>query len=152
MLFRSSHDRRFLDNVVTSTIAFEGDGQVVEYVGGYEDWLRQRPAPGTSTRPAPATSTAPAPVSAPPASPVAAAAPAAPQRKATNKEKREREELTKRIEALETEQRTLTATVGAPDFYKRPAAEISATMARLDAVPAELLTAYARWDVLDGLR
>ena len=147
-----SHDRRFLDHVVTSTIAFEGDGQVVEYVGGYEDWLRQRPAPGTSTRPAPATSTAPAPVSAPPASPVAAAAPAAPQRKATNKEKREREELTKRIEALETEQRTLTAAVGAPDFYKRPAAEISATMARLDAIPAELLTAYARWDVLDGLR
>jgi len=142
-----SHDRRFLDNVVTSTIAFEGDGQVVEYVGGYEDWLRQRPAPGTST--ALAFTTTMAPVA---ASPVAAAAPAAPQRKATNKEMKEREGLTKRIETLEAEQQALTAAVAAPDFYKRPAGEITATMARLEAIPAELLTAYARWDELDALK
>ncbi len=147
-----SHDRRFLDNVVTSTLAFEGDGQVAEYVGGYEDWLRQRPAPGPARRPRSGRR-----ASAPPRAPIAApAAPAAPPaaapRKATNKEKKEREELTKRIEALETEQRTLTAAVAAPDFYKRPAAEITATMARLEAIPAELLTAYARWDELDGLK
>ena len=142
-----SHDRRFLDNVVTSTIAFEGNGQVAEYVGGYEDWLRQRPVPGGSARPAPAT--APVPVSPPPAPP---AAPAAAPRKATNKEKKERVELPKRIEALETEQRTLAAAVAGPDFYKRPAAEITATMVRLEAIPAELLSVYARWDELEALK
>ena len=148
-----SHDRRFLDNVVTSTIAFEGDGQVVEYVGGYEDWLRQRPAPGTSTASAPAATTTPAPVSAPPvAAATPAATPPAALRKATNKEKKEREGLTKRIEALEAEQQTLTAAVAGVDFYKRPAAEITASMTRLEAIPAELLTAYARWDELDGLK
>ena len=144
-----SHDRRFLDNVVTSTIAFEGDGRAVEYVGGYEDWLRQRPAPGASARSAPASTPAPAPASAPA---VAPAAVAAPQRKATNKEKKEREGLTKRIGALEAEHRTLEAAVAAADFYKKPAADIAAAMARLEAVPAELLAAYARWDELEGLR
>ena len=73
-------------------------------------------------------------------------------RKATNKEKRERDELPGRIEALEAEQRRLSAEVSGPDFYKQPAAEIIAAMARLDAIPAELLAAYARWDELDGLR
>jgi ATP-binding cassette subfamily F protein uup len=135
-----SHDRRFLDNVVTSTIAFEGDGRVVEYVGGYEDWLRQRPAPGPDPPAAPARAAA------------ATAPPAATPRKATNKEKRERDELPRRIETLEAEQRQLSAAVAAPDFYKLPAAEITAMMARLDAIPAELLAAYARWDELEGLR
>jgi ATP-binding cassette subfamily F protein uup len=73
-------------------------------------------------------------------------------RKATNKERSEFEALPARIEALEREQERLTAAVAATDFYKRPAAEITATMARLDALPAELLAAYARWDELDGLR
>ncbi len=167
-----SHDRRFLDHVVTSTIAFEGHGRAVEYVGGYEDWLRQRPAPGGVSAgvqagarlSAPAPAAAPTPVApagagtrapSPSAAPAAATAPvvaAPPVRKATNKEKKERDELPKRIEALEREQRELSATVAAPDFYKKPAAEITALMARLDAIPAELLTAYARWDELEGLR
>jgi ATP-binding cassette subfamily F protein uup len=140
-----SHDRRFLDHVVTSTIAFEGDGRVVEYVGGYEDWLRQRPSAPVSF---PRAADAPPPA----AAPVVVAPPAPPRRKATNKEQREREALPARIDALETEQRRLTAETSAPDFYKRPAAEIGAAMARLDALPEELLAAYARWDELDGLR
>jgi ATP-binding cassette subfamily F protein uup len=139
-----SHDRRFLDHVVTSTIAFEGNGRLVEYVGGYEDWLRQRPVAGT---PGVAPGGTPRATAAPGA---VAAAPAV--RKATNKERREFEALPARIDALEREQERLTAAVAAPDFYKKPATEITATMARLDALPAELLAAYARWDELDGLR
>jgi ATP-binding cassette subfamily F protein uup len=144
-----SHDRRFLDHVVTSTIAFEGDGRLVEYVGGYEDWLRQRPAadPGSAGRVAAAPAAEPARAPATPAAALAATA-----RKATNKERGEFAALPARIEALEREQERLTAAVAAADFYKKPAAEITATMARLDALPGELLAAYARWDELDGLR
>jgi ABC transport system ATP-binding/permease protein len=142
-----SHDRRFLDHVVTSTIAFEGDGRLVEYVGGYDDWLRQRPVAGAD--PVVTAAAAPRPGVAPVAT---AAAVVASARKATNKERREFEALPARIDALEREQERLTAAVAAPDFYKKPAAEITATMARLDALPAELLAAYARWDELDGLR
>ncbi|MBP7777663.1 MAG: ATP-binding cassette domain-containing protein [Acidobacteria bacterium] len=151
-----SHDRRFLDHVVTSTLAFEGNGQVSEYVGGYDDWLRQRPAPGQgSTRPvATATAAAPAaasmPASATATAPTAGDGPA--QRKATNKERMEKAALPRRIESLEEEQRRLSAEVAAPNFYKRPAADIAVTMVRLEAIPGELLTAYARWDELDGLR
>ncbi len=99
-----------------------------------------------------------APVAAPAATPTPGRVPtppvktATPARKATNKEKKERDELPKRIEALETEQKQLAAAVAAPDFYKQPAAEITATMARLEAVPGELLAAYARWDELEGLK
>ncbi len=151
-----SHDRRFLDHVVTSTLAFEGDGHVGEYVGGYDDWLRQRPAAGgAATRSATGDGNgngASAPAAAAVAGPSAASEPVPLARKATNKERMEREKLPSRIEQLETEQRRLSAEVAAADFYKRPAAEITATMARLEAIPAELLTAYARWAELDGLR
>ncbi len=151
-----SHDRRFLDNVVTSTLAFEGDGRVSEYVGGYDDWLRQRPAPGgTAAGPGATavTTRTPGPAAAaPPASSSPAADAGPPARKATNKERMERAALPGRIEKLEEEQRRLSAKVAAPDFYKLPAAEITATMARLDGIPPELLTAYARWDELEGLK
>ncbi|MGD9903002.1 MAG: ATP-binding cassette domain-containing protein [Vicinamibacterales bacterium] len=142
-----SHDRRFLDHVVTSTIAFEGDGRLAEYVGGYDDWLRQRPAPAptAAAEPARPATLAAAPSAAPPAT-------SRQPRKASNKERQEYDALPGRIDALEREQQRLTADVHGPDFYKRPAAEIAATMARLDAIPGELLAAYARWDELDGLR
>ncbi|HEY6508791.1 MAG TPA: ATP-binding cassette domain-containing protein, partial [Vicinamibacterales bacterium] len=143
-----SHDRRFLDHVVTSTMAFEGDGRVVEYVGGYEDWVRQRLA----------ASGLQSPVSGPRSErPVAASVPSTPggtpqPRKATNKEQRERRELPARIEALEAEEQRLQALVVSPEFYRKPAQEITDTMARLQALPSELLAAYARWNELDGLR
>ncbi len=141
-----SHDRRFLDHVVTSTIAFEGDGRLVEYVGGYDDWLRQRPQPAAIDRAATVAASTRGPGSTAPA-------PAGGQlRKATNKERREFDALPARIEALEVEQQRLAAEVAAPEFYKKPAAEITAVMARLEAIPGELLAAYARWDALDGLR
>jgi len=142
-----SHDRRFLDHVVTSTIAFEGDGRVVEYVGGYDDWLRQRPQPApTEVAPRAEPSATPAPAGA------ATTSATQTRRKATNREQREREELPVRIEALEAEQQRLEAAVAAPDFYLKPAADIESTMTRLAAIPDELLTAYARWNELDELR
>jgi ATP-binding cassette subfamily F protein uup len=138
-----SHDRRFLDNVVTSTIAFEGKGRVVEYVGGYEDWRRQKAA---------ATPTPPALARGGPRS-VSARAERSPagRRKPSFKEQRELDSLPARIDALEAEQRELTAEVSSADFYRRPAPDIAASLARLAAVGAELAQAYARWDELDSL-
>ena len=147
-----SHDRRFLDHVVTSTMAFEGDGRIVEYVGGYDDWLRQRPQPVVEAPAAKPTAVATPATPAAPSAATTAAAPAAPARKATNKERLEREALPARIEALEAELKRLEAETGAPDFYKRPSAEITTTMARIAALPNEILGCYARWDELEPLR
>ncbi len=139
-----SHDRRFLDNVVTSTIAFEGNGRVVEYVGGYDDWLRQRP-PLAAVRSAPAGG----PIERasdmePPASPK--------KRKLTFNEQRELERLPDRIAALEEEQRELEGRAAAPDFYKEGGEVIRGVLARIDEVGKTLLTAYARWDELDSVQ
>jgi ATP-binding cassette subfamily F protein uup len=139
-----SHDRAFLDNVVTSTIVFESDGEVREYVGGYEDWLRQRPtalAAGEKQGAAPA------------AKPEPAGQPRREQtapKKLSYREQREFEKLPARIEALEGEQRELNAAVQDARFYTRPADEIRASLARLEAIASELTAAYARWDELDA--
>jgi len=131
-----SHDRRFIDNVVTSTIAFEGDGRVAEYVGGYEDWLRQRPAavpPATAPRRA---------VSRPRAEP--------PRTKLSYREQQELAQLPGRIEQLEQEQAQLNAVIAGPDFYKEGADVIARALARADEVHELLLAAIARWDELDS--
>jgi ATP-binding cassette subfamily F protein uup len=138
-----SHDRAFLDNVVTSTFVFEGDGQVREYVGGYEDWLRQRSTPSESTPPP--TRKAP---TATPAAGEPAQAPSA--RKLSYREQRELDDLPARIDGLEAEQRELNVAVQDPLFYTKPADVIQASLARLEAVGSELLSAYARWDQLDA--
>jgi ABC transport system ATP-binding/permease protein len=144
-----SHDRAFLDNIVTSTIAFEGNARVEEYVGGYSDWLRQR-QPATPPASASASASAPA-ASKPAASPAPAKPPAAsaPKRLSYN-EQRELERLPAQIEALESEQQRLEAAIASPDFYKEPAATIEQTLARLQAVQHELTTIYTRWDELDS--
>jgi ABC transport system ATP-binding/permease protein len=131
-----SHDRVFLDNVVTSTIVFEGDGRIEEYVGGYADWLRQRrrgAAAGAKARPKPD-----------------AAVPSKAPKKLSFKEQRELAALPQRIEALESEREQLQATVASPEFYKEGAETIAKTLARAGEVEQELLTAYARWDELDS--
>jgi ATP-binding cassette subfamily F protein uup len=138
-----SHDRAFIDHVVTSTLVFEGDGRVQEYIGGYEDWLRQRrhvePSPvGRSRIAARIDATA-----------LDADAPRA-NRKPSYKEQLELEQLPARIDAMETEQRTLQAAVTSADFYKRPAAEIHEVLARLEELETLLLAAYTRWDALDS--
>jgi ATP-binding cassette subfamily F protein uup len=138
-----SHDRAFVDDVVTSTLAFEGDGRVHEYVGGYTDWLRQRRTPAAAQ----AAGRAPAPV-APRPGPSARAAAA----KLGFKEQRELEQLPARIEALEREQSELGEQVSRPEFYRRSAAERAPVEARLAALPAELEEAYARWASLEARR
>jgi ATP-binding cassette subfamily F protein uup len=139
-----SHDRRFLDNVVTSTIAHEGDGRWQEYVGGYTDYERQRPAP--AARMATAASAA----SAAPSAPNALSAASAPRRKLSFKEQRELASLPDRITTLEEEQRTLEARATAADFYKEGAA-IRDVLARLEAVGNELHVAYERWLELESI-
>ena len=138
-----SHDRAFIDHVVTSTLVFEGNGRVQEYIGGYEDWLRQRrqaePAP---VRRAPAASRANTAVLEDKGD--------SRSRKPSYKEQRELEQLPAQIEALETEQKQLQADVSSPDFYKRPAAGIHDALARLEELETLLLAAYARWDALDS--
>ncbi len=138
-----SHDRVFLDNVVTSTLVFEADGRIQEYVGGYADWLRQATA-----------------AAAPEAPREVRTSPRPPKRETetkrlTYKESRELEALPARIEALEQEQTRLNAAVASADFYREGAEKIRATLARLEALEVELLSAYERWHELDeraGLR
>ncbi|MFW5452348.1 ATP-binding cassette domain-containing protein [Thioalkalivibrio sulfidiphilus] len=137
-----SHDRAFLDNVATSIIAFEGDGRVNEYVGGYEDWLRQRAASRDAALAAPAAPARQKPQS--------ESAPAAKQKKLSYKDQRELESLPGRIEALETEQATLTGTLGDPSFYQQGPERIAEAQARLAAIETELAQCYARWEALEG--
>jgi ABC transport system ATP-binding/permease protein len=136
-----SHDRDFLDNVVTSTLVMEGDGRVGEYVGGYSDWLRQRAAPLAASVPATAREAGKA------ATP-AAEAPA--RRRLSYRETRELEELPARIEALEARIAELTAQLGDPAFYQRDSAAITEHNAALSAAQAELEAAYARWEALEA--
>lgn len=140
-----SHDRDFLDNVVTSTMVMEGDGVVGEYVGGYSDWQRY-----AAQRAAQAS----APVAAKPAvsAPVvaAAAAAAAPKRKLSYKDARELEQLPAKIEQLEKDVEGLTAAMNDPAFYQRSAPDMAAHTQKLGAVQAELDTAYKRWEELDS--
>ena len=139
-----SHDRDFLDNVVTSTLVLEGDGKLGEYVGGYSDWLRQRPAPSL-----PAEKTAAAPAPAPPAA--AQPAPPAPaRRKLSYKEQRELDALPARIEQLETEVAARTDAMQDPAFYTQDAAVQQRANAELATLQAELDAAYARWEALDA--
>jgi ATP-binding cassette subfamily F protein uup len=130
-----SHDRAFIDHVVTSTLVFEANGQVQEYVGGYEDWLRQR---------SPAE-----PVAKPPAAVVPGLG-RADKKKLSFKEKREMDELPRRIERIEAEQTELQARIASPDFYKESADEIARALARIDELKDSLHSAYARWDELDS--
>ena len=134
-----SHDRAFIDHVVTSTLVFEGNGKVQEYVGGYEDWLRQRDAPQSNVgnRESPQPSKAPA-------------AGNAAKKKLSFKEKREMEDLPKRIERMEAEQEELHARIASPDFYKEPPDAIARALARIDELKGSLHDAYARWDFLDS--
>jgi ATP-binding cassette subfamily F protein uup len=149
-----SHDRQFLDNVVTSTLAFEGGGSVREYVGGYEDWVRQHAVRSTAAaEPVKAREAVKSPQPRPQSSSqVAAPAPAKGPRsskKLSFKEQRELESLPARIEALDAEERALQQRAAAPDFYKEGAETIRQTLGRVEEVARERQQAYARWAELD---
>jgi ATP-binding cassette subfamily F protein uup len=135
-----THDRVFLDNVVTSTIAFEGGGRVAEYVGGWQDYVRQKmETPGLPREPRPAAG-ARVPRSGP-----------AERRKKTFNEEREYAALPARIEALEDEHRRLHEEIASADFYKAAPDHIRAVLARVDAVGVELEQALARWLELEEI-
>jgi ATP-binding cassette subfamily F protein uup len=134
-----SHDRVFVDNVVTSTIVFEGDGVVKEYVGGYEDWLRQRTTATTGGR-----------AVAQPSSRTAAPKIPSSGGKLSYRERLEFEELPARIEALEAEQRTLSERIAHSAFYKESPDAIAAALERLEGIDRDLASLYERWDALDS--
>ena len=135
-----SHDRAFLNNVVTSTIVLEGEGILREYIGGYDDWLRQRTA---VNEPLPAV---------PKDEKTKKERPAAGKRKLTNKETREREDLPRKIEILESEKQQLITKINSPEFYSgNNNAQIIETNKRLESLERELDCAYQRWDELEEL-
>lgn len=136
-----SHDRTFLNNVCTSIIAFEGDGVVREYVGGYDDWLRQRETPAPQ-RPV----AAPSPAAAPPPR----AAPA--RQKLSYKDQRELEVLPARIEQLEAQIEQLQAELGDPALYRDRPAAVPDLQSRLQQAEQELDVAFNRWEMLESQR
>ncbi|MGD9299650.1 MAG: ATP-binding cassette domain-containing protein [Thiohalocapsa sp.] len=149
-----SHDRELLDNVVTSTLVLEGEGKVAEYVGGWSDWLRQRPAAASR---APASGAgAPADAKARPGGkrsqtqPTHQPQPDPKPKKLSYKDQRELGELPARLERLEAEQATLQKRLADPDLYRAGAEEVTAVQGRLAALEAELAAGYARWEDLEA--
>jgi len=138
-----SHDRQFLDNVVTSTLAFEGQGRVAEYVGGYSDWLRQRPEqPAKKTDKALAGAAVGKPVKTQSSRPA----------KLSYKEQRLLDGLPARIEELESEQAALGAAASGPDFYQQGKEQIQATLDRMETLSGELEQCYQQWEALESRR
>ena len=150
-VFLVSHDRTFLDNVVTQVIVAEGQGQWREYVGGYSDWERVKaaaPQPAASTaaaKPAPAKA---AEAAAPVAAPVSDSAPK--KVKLSYKEQRELEELPKLIASLEDEQSAITLQLNAPDFYKTNPADARRINARYAEIDDLLMDALERWEKIEA--
>ena len=141
-----SHDRTFLDNVVTSTLVFEGDGKFGEYAGGYEDWERcRRPGVGEES-PSSRQALVPGVLPAPPVERRGSGT-----RKLSYKEQRELSALPEKIEALEMEQALLHQRMGEADFYRQPSDKITAAIERLESVKNELELCYARWESLEKL-
>ncbi|HBR98714.1 MAG TPA: ABC transporter ATP-binding protein [Gammaproteobacteria bacterium] len=137
-----SHDREFLDNIVTSCFVFDGDGAISQWVGGYSDWLRQRPDPAPA-KPAiapenRASTTAKAP------------SPAAPRKKLSYKDQRELDALPKTIEDLESQQSALHAQMADSDFFKQSPEAIQAAQTTLQTVTEALEQAYVRWETLEA--
>ncbi len=139
-LFLVSHDRAFLDNVVTQVIAAEGDGRWREYAGGYGDWQRVRAA----------ATEVPRQVARPKADAVQKPAPPKRQAKLSFNEKRELEGLPDRIAALEDEQAALHGRLGDPETYQTAAQDVAAMKARVDQIEEELEAALERWEELES--
>ncbi|MEM8600214.1 MAG: ATP-binding cassette domain-containing protein [Bacteroidota bacterium] len=138
-----SHDRAFLDNVVSSTFALEGDGVVNEYVGGYADWKRQKQRQTEPVSPKPKAKSAPA---------ASNGKPRSGKTKLSYKEQRELDALPGQIEALEAEQAEIHTAMAQPDFHTQGPDAYETTQKRLNELAAELETAYERWDELETLR
>jgi ATP-binding cassette subfamily F protein uup len=139
-LFLVSHDREFLDNVVTQVIAFEGNGILREYVGGYEDWTRAKNFQKTAIKqkePQPPAPKAPASL---------------PQVKLAYRETRELDELPGKIEALEQEQADIRGWLCSPDIYRNSPDKVRALEQRLTSLDEELMSHLTRWEELEEKR
>jgi ABC transport system ATP-binding/permease protein len=134
-----SHDRAFLDNVVTSTLVLEGGGAVGEYAGGYTDWVRQRPRP-----------TVAAPSASPAKQPVPLPTPTAKKRRLSFKETGELASLPDRIDALERERATVYASLSDPAVLRDGSAVVAAT-SRLASLDAEIAELIQRWEALETI-
>ena len=143
-----THDRAFLDSVVTSTFAFEPGGRVTEYVGGWSDYVRQVAQSGPASDAAPGGGQRRAIEAVQPADGLGQDS--RPRRK-TYREQREYDSLPDRIGALEAEQRALQQEVAAEDFYKAPADRIRLVLGRLDEIQTELDAALSRWLELEEI-
>jgi len=137
-----SHDRAFLDNVVTSTLVFEGAGRITEYTGGYEDWLRQRPGTTAPAKEAPITAK-------PETKPVQSSGKEA---KFLNRERRELEGLPLQIEQLEAKQAEISGQLWNPDVYQKEPEKIPKLKSELATAEEQIKTAYARWEELEAKR
>jgi ATP-binding cassette subfamily F protein uup len=136
-----SHDREFLDKVVTSTLVFEGQGKIGEFVGGYSDWLQQRKAPAGASRASP-----------PPRAADKSPASASPKpRKMSYQDRRELQDMPEKIQLLEAEQARLQRAVNDPGLFRRDPAQAAAALERLTVLAELLETAYSRWDALESL-
>jgi ABC transport system ATP-binding/permease protein len=131
-----SHDRKFLDNVVTQTLAAEDAGVWREYVGGYSDWLQQRPAPAVTDAP----------------SPRRAPARAKARSKLSYKDERELAALPQEIEALEHEQAEVTARMSLPDYHRQGPEQMRSDRRRIQEIEALLREKFTRWETLEGRR
>jgi ATP-binding cassette subfamily F protein uup len=142
-----SHDRRFLDNVVTQTLAAEGDGNWRDYVGGYSDWLHQRPKAAPTRKEQKASQAAAA---------ASASTPAAPREKTrarmSYKDLRELETLPVEIEALEREQAELTSKMSGPEYHRQGPQAMRDDSKRASEIEDLLLTKFARWEALEEAR
>ena len=143
-LFLVSHDRTFLDNVVTQVIAFEGDGKLMEYVGGYEDWVRVKKQQAAQQMPASVTAPTPG------KSPQQIEVRSKPASKLSFKEVRELEQIPQRIAALEQEQEELAATLGAGNLYRDNPAHARQLQERTAVIEDELMQLMARWEELES--
>jgi ATP-binding cassette subfamily F protein uup len=149
-VFLVSHDRRFVDAVVTSTLVAEGEGRWREYEGGVEDWLLQSKRAAALNKPTVTAKPASAPTGAsnePPASPSVAAAP---KRKLSYKEQRELDELPARLAALEAEQKTLGEALAGTELYTQAPARVSDVQARYAQIEESLMALLERWELLSA--
>jgi ATP-binding cassette subfamily F protein uup len=141
-----SHDRRFLDNVVTQTLAAEGNGIWQEYVGGYSDWLQQRRRPTAQARSSKSDAAAAS------KSDERSAQPSNKRGKLSYKDQRELASLPEEIEALEREQSELNALMSGPDYHRRGAQQIRDDRRRSDELETLLVTKFERWEFLEEAR
>ena len=133
-----SHDRDFLDNVVTATLALDGQGGITEYAGGCADWLERMNSPKRTSK-IRAQEPAPVPVEEPP------------KRKLLNKEREALKELPKKIEQMEEERDRITSSMQSPDYYRNPENDPAGDQARLEKLETKIAQDFERWEELEAL-